>query len=478
VPLKFWSSMDDRKFGRDLTVGSIPKHLLNFSIPMLVGNTLQSGYSIINMLWVGNIVGENGLGATAVSFPIMFILIGIAAGITMATSVLVAQFYGAKDYNRMKRVIDSSFSMGIVLSVSLAIVGILCSDLLLRLMGTPDIIFSMSSSYLKISLAGAVLLYLMFTISSILRGVGDTVTPLMFMGGGVVLNAILDPIMIMGLWGFPQMGLNGAAWASVISQAISLFCGFIYVSRKNPMLTVNVRHLFHFDKHITWLICKIGFPSTVQQSLIALGQVFVTTYVNYFGASATAAFGAATRIDMVATMPAIAIGMASTALTGQNLGARKPERVKEIFKWALLLGTIISGIVAIFAFAFPRIILSMFIHHEPVLSIGVEYLRIVAPCYLLFALMFVSSGVVNGAGQTIIPMMLTLISLWIVRVPLAWYLSQHTPLGIKGIWIAMAAGFAVTAVVGYLYYLSGRWKKATSKIQLSPEKPMPAAIEM
>ena len=118
--------------------------------------------------------------------------------------------------------------------------------------------------------------------------------------------------------------------------------------------------------------------------------------------------------------------------------------MKEIFKWALLLGTAISGVVAIFAFTFPRLILSVFIHHEPVLAIGVEYLRIVAPCYFLFALMFVSAGVVNGAGQTVIPMMLTLISLWLVRVPLAWFLSQRTPLGIKGIWIAMAAGFAVT----------------------------------
>jgi Na+-driven multidrug efflux pump len=141
------------------------------------------------------------------------------------------------------------------------------------------------------------------------------------------------------------------------------------------------------------------------------------------------------------------------------------------------LGTVISGVVAIFAFTFPRLILSVFIHHEPVLAIGVQYLRIVAPCYFLFALMFVSAGVVNGAGQTMIPMMLTLISLWLVRVPPAWYLSQRTPLGIKGIWIAMAAGFVVTGAVGYLYYLSGRWKKAAAKIQPSMDKPIEMVME-
>ncbi len=165
----------DKKFGKDLTVGSIPKHLLHFSIPMLIGNMLQSGYSIINMIWVGNIVGENGLGAAAVSFPIMFILIGIAAGLTMATSVLVAQFYGARNFERMKQVVDNSVSLGLVLSFTLSVGGILCSDFLLSLMNTPQEIFAMSSSYLRISLGGAMLLYMMFTVSSILRGVGDTV---------------------------------------------------------------------------------------------------------------------------------------------------------------------------------------------------------------------------------------------------------------------------------------------------------------
>jgi putative MATE family efflux protein len=468
--------MDDNKFGRDLTVGSIPRHLLNFSIPMLVGNMLQSGYSIINMIWVGNIVGENGLGATAVSFPIMFILIGIAAGISMATAVLVAQYYGAKNFERLKLVIDNSVLLQIVISVVLITAGIACSGFLLRMMDTPSSIFALSSSYLKISLSGILFLYLTFTISSILRGIGDTVTPLMFMGIGVVLNAILDPFLIIGIFPFPKMGLNGAALASVISQAVSLAIGVIYLKRKNHIIAVNFLQL-RFNRHITGLIAKIGFPSTIQQSLVSVGSVFVTTYVNYFGPSAIAAFGAAGRIDMVATMPAIAIGMAATALTGQNLGARKPERVKVIFRWALLLGTIISGVVAIFAFSFPKLILSMFIHHEPVLAIGVQYLRIVAPCYFLFALTFVSAGVVNGAGQTMIPMIMTLISLWAVRVPLAWYLSRFTPLQTKGIWIAMAAGFAATAAINFLYYLSGRWKKATARIQMPADRSAQAIME-
>jgi putative MATE family efflux protein len=466
-----------KEFGKDLTVGSIPRHLLAFSIPMLVGNMLQSGYSIVNMFWVGNKVGENGLGATAVSLPIMFILIGMAAGATMAASVLVAQYYGAKDFERLKRAVDNSFIICIVLSVILTVGGIIFAESLLKLMGTPDSIFPLASSYLKISLGGMILLYMMFLISSILRGIGDSVTPLIFMGLAVLINAILDPFMIMGIGPFPKLGLNGAAWASVISQSFGVILALVYLNRKNHFIAIGFKNLA-FDKHITLLILKIGFPSMIQQSLISIGSFFVTSYVNYFGADAIAAFGVSSRIDMVATMPAIAIGMAATALTGQNLGARKPERVKEIFKWALLLGTIISGFVSILAIAFPRLILSVFIHHEAVLQIGIQYLRIVGPCYFLFALLFVAMGIVNGAGQTMVTMIFSLISLWAVRVPLAAYLSRHTSFGVKGIWIAMTAGFVVTAGINYLYYLSGRWKKSALKLQIPAEESLQPAIEL
>jgi putative MATE family efflux protein len=454
----------EEKFGRDLTVGSIPRHLLAFSIPMLVGNVLQSGYSIVNMYWVGNKVGENGLGATAVSLPIMFILIGMAAGATMAASVLVAQYYGAKDFARMKKAVDNSFIICIALSIVLTVGGITFAESLLKMMDTPPAIFSLASTYLKISLGGMILLYMMFLIASILRGIGDSVTPLMFMGLSVLINAVLDPFMIMGIGPFPKLGLNGAAWASVISQSFGVALALIYLNKKNHFIAIGLRKIA-FDKHITLLIFKIGFPSMVQQSLISIGSFFVTSYVNFFGASATAAFGVSSRIDMVATMPALAIGMAATALTGQNLGARKPERVKEIFKWALLMGTMISGFISILAISFPRIILSLFIHHETVLQIGIDYLHIVGPCYFLFALMFVSMGIVNGAGQTMVTMVFSLVSLWVVRVPLAAYLSRHSSLGTNGIWIAMAAGFVVTAGVSFLYYLSGRWKKSAIKIQ-------------
>ncbi len=453
----------DSQFGKDLTVGSIPKHLLAFSIPMLLGNLLQTGYSIINMIWVGNILGENAVGATAVSFPIMFILIGLAAGATMATSVLVAQSYGAKDFEKMKKVVDNSLTLTLIAIVILTAAMFSSSDLILRLMDTPAEVLPLASGYLKISVAGFGLLYLMFLITATLRGIGDTMTPLLFMGIAVGINALLDPLLIIGIGPFPKLGLNGAAYASVIAQGIALGMGLIYLNRKSHLIALNLRHMA-LDKELTLLILGIGFPSMVQQSLVSIGTAFVTAYVNFFGADAIAAFGAATRIDMVATMPALAIGTAATALTGQNLGAAKTERVKEILKWGVLFAAVITGAISLLAISIPRLILSMFIHVPAVLDIGVLYLRIVGAAYITYAVMFVSNGVINGAGQTLVTMMFSLLSLWAVRVPLAAYLSR-TALGLAGIWIAILISCAVVAAISFSYYCSGRWKKAAAKIQ-------------
>ena len=212
------------------------------------------------------------------------------------------------------------------------------------------------------------------------------------------------------------------------------------------------------------MILGIGFPSMVQQSLVSIGTAFVTTYVNSFGAEAIAAFGAASRIDMVATMPSLAIGMAATAITGQNLGAAKTERVKEIFKWGVLLAAGITGAISLLAISIPRLILSMFIQVPAVLDIGVLYLRIVGAAYITYAVMFVCNGVINGAGQTLVTMTFSLLSLWAVRVPLAAYLSR-TRLGLAGIWIAILISCAVVAGISFSYYCSGRWKKTAAKIQ-------------
>jgi putative MATE family efflux protein len=450
----------EKKFGKDLTVGGIPRHLLVFSIPMLLGNLIQIGYSLINTIWVGHLVGENAVGAAGVSFPVLFVLIGLVMGISMATTILVSQYYGAKDYGMVEKIVSNSFSLSIIIGVVLTIVGILSSDFLLRLMKTPPENFAMASSYLKISLAGFILFYLVFLINSILRGIGDTITPLIFMSIGIGMNAILDPFFIGGFGPFPLHGLNGAAYATLLSQATALGISTAYLNRKNHIVAFNPKRLI-LDKHITFLLFKIGLPAIVQQSLVSLGAMFITTFVNAFGSTATNAFGAVGRVDMIAFMPAMSMSMAVSALTGQNLGAGKPHRVKEIFKWGVIMTSSTTIVISLIVVFLSKLILAMFGLGDDakVMEIGIAYLRIVGSCYILFAIMFISNGVINGAGHTMITMTFSLLSLWLVRVPLAWLLSK-TSLGIIGIWVAVSLSFAVIMIVSLTYYFSGRWKKA------------------
>ncbi|HBN09096.1 MAG TPA: MATE family efflux transporter [Cyanobacteria bacterium UBA8530] len=457
----------ENKPGRDLTTGSIPRHLLAFALPMLVGNLLSTGYSIINTLWVGNILGGNAVGATAVSFPIIFILIALASGATMATSILVSQYYGAKDFSMVRKVVNNSYFISLVLSVILTVGGFLFGDSLLRLVGTPPEIFADASGYLRILVAGILFFYVYFLLTSILRGIGDTMTPLIFLTASTLLNAILDPLLIMGIGPFPKLGLNGAALASLISQIAAVLLGLYYINKKYPILGLHPSEL-RFDKQIVWLILKIGFPSMIQQSLVGIGAAVVTRFVNGFGATAIAAFGAASRIDSLAMMPTMSMAMAASAITGQNLGARKPERIKSIFKWGIILNLLITSLITILALCIPELILSAFVHDKAIISIGATYLRIIGPSYLLFAVMFVTNGIINGSGHTTVTMFITLAALWFLRVPLAAFLSR-TSLGLTGIWLAMLLGFAFGTLMSLAYYYSGKWKKSVLKFR----PPMP-----
>jgi putative MATE family efflux protein len=427
---------------------------------MLIGNFIQIGHSIINTIWVGHLVGEDAVGAAGVSFPIFFILIGFAMGVTMATMILVSHYYGAKDYGLVEKVVNNSFTLTLIIGAILTTADILSVDLLLRLMETPPENFAMASSYLKIMLLSFPLMYLGLLISSILRGIGDTVTPLVFMSIGVTLNAILDPFLIGGFGPFPRLGLNGAAWATLISQGTALSIGFVYLNRRNHLVAFNPKKLI-LDRHITLLVFRIGFPSIIQQSLVSLGSMFITTFVNSFGSAATNAFGAVGRVDMFVFMPAMSMSMAVSALTGQNLGARKPERVKDIFKWGVIMTLPLTILISLIAVFLSEIILILFGlgNDAAVMKIGMSYLRIVGSCYILLAVMFISNGITNGSGHTMITMIFSLMSLWVIRVPFSWLLSK-TSLGITGIWVAISLSFLVMMIVSLAYYTSGRWKKS------------------
>lgn len=446
-----------RTFGKDLTVGSIPRTLIRFAVPIFLGNLLSSGYAIINTIWVGQLLGGNAVAAVAVSFPVFLLMIALCAGATTATSVLVAQNYGARRDGEIQRVVDTSWTLAILLTVVITAAGLLGAGWLIDLMGTPPAVRPMAIGYLRLSFAGFASLYTSFLGMSTLRAIGNTRLPLLFVVLGTTLNAILDPLLILGLGPFPRMGLNGAATASLVSGAIAAATGFVYTMWKYRHSPIYPRRLA-LDPGLVRRIAGIGFPSFVQQSLFSFAMAVITSLVNRFGPDATASFGITGRIDTLVALPAMAVLTSVSTVTAQNLGAGKPERIPQVFRWGLVINTPVIALVSLVCFLAPGFVMRLFVHDPAIVAIGVGYFRYVGWGYVFLILPYVSNGVIIGSGKTAVTMMISFVSLCIVRLPLATWLS-HTSLRLEGVWLAILIGFPINAALGYAYYLSGKWKR-------------------
>lgn len=446
-----------KTIGRDLTEGSIIRHLIAFSTPLLLGNIFQVLYNTVDSIWVGQFLGPEALGAVSVSFPITFVLISMVMGITMATSVLVSQYAGAKDTDMISNTINNSFLLLGIAAVVFTSLGLIFSRKVLTLLNTPEDVLGYAVEYLNIYLLGLIFTFGYNVISSVLNGLGDSKTPVKFLIIATITNIILDPVFIFGVGFIPRMGIAGAALATILSQALSFFLIFRFLIKKDHFIKPKFKN-FTFDRELSWKLIKIGLPAGIQQIVVSMGLTIMTGIINLFGSNAVAAFGAASRLDQFAHMPAMSLGLATSALTGQNLGAAKHERIKEIFKWGSILSGGITMIIVILVMVIPKAVLQIFTSAAHVLDIGSSYLRIVGISYIPFSLMFVTNGILRGAGDTLPTMVFSIISLWLIRIPLARYLSSLESLGVNGIWIAIAISSVISMLLSQTYYLSGKWK--------------------
>ena len=442
----------------NFTEGDILRHLLMFSIPMLLGNLLQALYNTVDSIWVGRFLGAHALAAVSVGFPIIFALIALVNGITMATTILVSQYYGAGQQERLAKTVTNSLILLAALGLLISAIGVIFRRPLLGLINTPPEIIDMASEYLAIFMAGIVGMFLYNAASSVLRGLGDSRTPLRFLAYATVLNIILDPLFIFGLGPIPPMGVAGVALATIIAQGMSAVIALRYLYLKSGLLHFRPG-ILRLDWELTALTFRIGLPAGIQQVLVSMSAIVVNSAINGFGATVIAGFGAASRLDQFAFMPSMSISMAVSALVGQNLGAGKPERVAETVRWSTLLSAGITAIVSIVAILRPDILMVLFTKDQGVLAEGSRYLRYVSLSYIPMALMFTFGGVIRGAGDTVATMLLTLISLWVFRVPAATYLSSIPRLGVTGVWIAIALGSVMGFILNFAYYKTGRWKE-------------------
>jgi putative MATE family efflux protein len=432
--------------------------MIAFSLPMLAGSVLQIAYSFVNAIWVGQFLGKSAFAVVTVSFPVMFVLIALGAGLTMATNILVAQYFGARNLPRVRKVVDNSVLVMAGLSLVLLIVGEALSPRILRAMDTPPDVLPLAIAYLRIFLLSLPFGFGLFLTRSMLQGIGDSSTPLYFQSASVLVTAALDPLLMFGWLGFPRLGLNGTAWAATVAQGGALIALLVYLQRVRSPVAPRWTSL-RVDWPIACATFRIGVPEAVQMSLVSIGMVFVTGIVNRFGENATAGFGAASRVDQLAFMPAMTLSLAVSTVTAQNLGAGLYPRVQQAFWWGLALAGAMTLTASLLVVSVPGTLLRIFTPDPTIIGLGSDYLRIVGLCYVFFAVMFVSNGVINGAGQTFITTVISLISLWVVRVPLALYLAHR--LGtVTGVWYAIAASFAVSMLSSLVYYFTGRWRRS------------------
>lgn len=437
---------------KNLTEGNSGKLILQFAIPMLIGNVFQQMYNIVDSIVVGRYVGKEALAAVGASFPLIFMLVSFVIGVSMGATIMIAQYFGAKDMHNVKRTMDTMYVFLFFAAIALTIIGILLSKPIFRLINLPDDVLPQAVTYFNIYLTGMVFFFGFNGISAVLRGLGDSKTPLYFLVISTVVNGILAVVFV----GWFKCGVAGSAWATVIAQAGAFITGILYLNRTHEVVKLKSLRL-EFDRKLFQTSLKIGLPQGLQQTFVSIGMLAVVRFVNNFGTDAIAAYSVAGRIDSLAGMPAMNFGVALSTFVGQNLGANKPERVRQGLQSTLNMSATLAVITTICVILFRRPLMGLFTTDAAVIELGAEYLLIVASAYLLFSTMFVVGGVMRGAGATLVPMFITLLSLWLIRIPFTWFLSHH--IGLTGIWWAIPISWSIGLALSYLYYRKGNWRK-------------------
>jgi putative MATE family efflux protein len=418
---------------------------------MVFGNMFQQLYNVVDSIIIGHYVGKEALAAVGAAFPIIFLLIAMIIGLGSGFTIIISQYFGSKNIKQVKRTIDTTYVILFFASILVTLVGILFSGPLFRLTQLPEDVIPQASAYLDIYFLGTIFFFGFNGTAAILRGMGDSKTPLYFLILSTLTNIIFDLLFVVQFgW-----GIEGAAWATVLSQGGAFFTAIIYLNKRHPIVNVSIRK-YIFDRDIFRKSLRIGLPSGLQQSFVAAGLIALFGIVNQFGTDTIAAYSVAIRIDSFASLLAMNFSAALAAFVGQNIGANKPERIKAGLKFTWLVTSAISVSITILVYFFGYDLMALFTPDKAVIELGNEYLVIVSSFYIVFSTLFTVTAVMRGAGDTLIPMFITLIALWGVRLPASYFLAER--IGVTGIWWAVPLGWGMGMTLSYLYYLSGRWK--------------------
>lgn len=450
---------------RDLTQGSVMGGIVQFSIPLLIGNIAQQLYNTVDAIVVGQYVGDDALGAVGMCGSIINLLVVLAIGISTGATIVISQLFGAKNRDGMSKGVGATVMLATYGGIIMSVLGYFLTEPLLRILSTPESMLEYSRAYLRIFMIGFTGTMYYNILSGVLRGLGDSVSPLLYLLLCTVLNIFLDLFFVLKL----HMTTDGVAWATIISQAISGVLCLIKLMRMKELLTLD-RNAFRLHKDVTTRIVKLGVPSGLTQMIFATSNILVQNLINTLGAALVTANTVIMRVDGFAMMPNFTFGTAATTFTGQNVGANRMDRVKEGTRALLILAVGMAMVLVLAILLFGPSLMRVFTNTEEIVELGSRMLRVLAVGYIVFAVSQVTQGVMRGAGETMLPMWISIISTVGIRLPLAyaWAALTKTPETPNGSPMSIFGSLLVTwilaCIINCVVYAGGKWKRALNTV--------------
>lgn len=450
----------------DLTSGGIGRPLFKLAWPIIVIQLLQVTYNIVDTFWLGRL-STDAVGAISLAFPMIFLLIAFAGGFTTAGAILVAQYTGAEGEHFAGKVTGQTFMFMGLLSVLIGIVGFLVTEEVLELLpsdpDTGEQVIPLAVDYVEIFFLGLPLMFGFFVFAAIMRGYGDTKTPMYVMFASVAVNLLLDPFLIFGWGPFPHLGIQGAAVATIIARGVGTGLGIYLIFFTEVGPHTELAHLKP-DLSLIYQIIDLGVPSSIEQSAAAFAIITLVAMVVSFAPPVVAAYGLGERIASIVFLPAMGLGRATDAMVGQNLGAGKADRARRTTYVAAAIAGGVLLVIAVVVALFPEPIVSVFLgdvdDRAITIEYGTEYIQIRSLEFAFIGVMQVTLGAFRGAGNTKTAMAFSVLSLWVIRVPLVYLLAFPLGLGATGIWIGITAGSIVGGIASFAWFTRGTWAEA------------------
>lgn len=444
----------------DMTVGKPWEDIVIFTVPMLIGNIAQQLYNTVDSVVVGQFVGDNALAAVGSAGPILNLLIVLFVGISMGSGIMVSQYLGARNREALSKTIGTSVVLTAIASLLVMVIATLAARPLLELLDTPETIIDWCTSYLRILFVGIAGMAFYNILSGILRGLGDSMSALLYLLVASGLNIVLDLLFVARY----HMGVAGVALATVIAQAVSALLCFFRLTRLKKLFDMEWKYIRFFKQYASGIV-RLGVPSGVTQAIMSMAMLVVQSLTNSFGELFIAANVIVMRVDGFAMMPNFSFGTAMTTYAGQNVGAGEYERVSKGAKQGTLMAMGTSAVIVALILLFGRHLMKIFTNTPELVELSMNMMRILAIGYVAVAVTQTLSGVMRGAGDTITPMWISMVSTIIIRVPLAYGLVHLTktpelPQGQRAcIFVSLLMSWVLGAVITSIFYKRGKWKE-------------------